>query len=133
MMRKLLNEAIKFSAHGLQGLCCPGCGFDYLHSGAVRTYNRAEDAEVTEVTTVERDAISTVVVPSQKVRNPSDRRHGVVIAFGCEGCGELFELMFAQHKGVTLVAWREGKSLPDEVPLREQVFFPPLADEPLDA
>jgi hypothetical protein len=32
-----------------------------------------------------------------------------------------------------LVAWREGKPLPDEVPLREQVFFPSLADEPLDA
>jgi hypothetical protein len=123
-----LNE-VKFSDNNV--LTCPHCGFDYLHQGAVRTYNRAEDADETIVTTVDAEGSATARVAY--THNPSDRRHGLAIAFGCEGCGQLFELTVAQSKGRTLVKWRGGRTIAQrEDELAAEVFFPPLADEPQD-
>jgi hypothetical protein len=39
--------------------------------------------------------------------NPSSRRHGVAIVFSCEHCDGGPELVIAQHKGETLIGWRE--------------------------
>jgi hypothetical protein len=47
--------------------------------------------------------------PSLRSWNPSWRRDGIAIEFCCEGCGSIGELTIAQHKGVTLVGWREKK------------------------
>ena len=40
-------------------------------------------------------------------RNEDDREKDIAISFRCEGCRRILELTFAQHKGETLVKWRE--------------------------
>ena len=45
-------------------------------------------------------------VPAAGSGNPSDRRHGLAVAFTCEACPFQGELTVAQHKGATLVGWR---------------------------
>jgi hypothetical protein len=58
------------------------------------------------VTTVAGGLAATHLQPSNQVANPSGRRHGLAIAFDCEGCGDEIELTIAQHKGLTAFAWR---------------------------
>jgi hypothetical protein len=91
---------------GEQVLVCPRCGGGYLHHRGVISYDRNEDDKQTIETLVENGTTSVSVVPSTASRNPSSRRDGIAIQFECEGCGDSFELTIAQHKGVTLVAWR---------------------------
>jgi hypothetical protein len=69
-------------------------------------FDRSEDGELTAVTTVARGLTATHLLPSNQVANPSGRRHGLAIAFDCEGCGDEIELTLAQHKGVTALTWR---------------------------
>jgi hypothetical protein len=95
-------------------LCCPVCSDSnspdvstYLHHMAVTVYDRAEDTEETVRTRVTSGKGSISVIPSCHARNPSSRRGGVVIEFWCEHCGGTYELCFAQHKGMTIVKWRE--------------------------
>lgn len=35
--------------------------------------------------------------------NPSSRRHGVTVRFGCEHCRGLSQLSIAQHKGSSII------------------------------
>ena len=112
MPELMVDVRLNHEHWGNQVLVCPGCGSAYLHSGRVTVYDRKagkEDAEHTTVTTVRNGrAKTTEDIPSGHAGNPSDRRHGVAVAFSCEGCDGKFELTFAQHKGVTLPAWRKG-------------------------
>jgi hypothetical protein len=90
-------------------LICPHCGekYSYLHHDQVTVYSRGEDdPKVTK--TVVRDHVAEIsTVDNDTSGNPSDRRDGVAIRFWCELCHTISELTFAQHKGVTLVGWRE--------------------------
>lgn len=86
-------------------LVCPRCASTYLHHGAVTNYDRSEDEEtVTKAVVNGKDVSITAGAPNDG--NPSSRRHGLVIAFSCEACGDGLELTVAQHKGMTLMGWR---------------------------
>jgi len=113
----------------LSMLCCPRCGEIYLHHEGVISYDRSEDAEkVVKTTTLspvtdaeDVKATTTSVEVTDGIGNPSDRRHGLAIAFWCECCsfdddpndlgnairsGRRIELTIAQHKGSTHIGWR---------------------------
>jgi len=92
-------------------LCCPRCGFDYLHQAAVEVWNRGEDEKIEGVRiTADGDIVKATG------RNPSPRRDGVSIAFSCEECScdedgnadesTVGELVIFQHKGQTYIEWR---------------------------
>jgi hypothetical protein len=89
-------------------LLCPLCGGNYLHHGRVAVYHRErEDAErIRETRVVGAVAFSTTTTAGQS-RCPSDRRSGIGIIFWCQLCRGNSELTFVQHKGRTLVAWRD--------------------------
>ena len=88
-------------------LLCPCCGGDYLHHVGVVVYDRPrEDApsyETRIATGQGCDGGFGGDVPARG--NPSSRRHGVAIDFVCELCGESAELVIAQHKGQSYLAW----------------------------
>jgi hypothetical protein len=84
---------------------CPYCRCPDLRHGAVQIFERAEDSPITMMTTVD-GGTTTRLVSSDSTRNPSNRRHGLVIAFACDNCSTRLELTVAEHKGVTLLGWR---------------------------
>jgi len=91
-----------------QFLCCPNCSGQYLHHYLVSIFDRQEDDETVSVTVVQhRDTSFTQQLPTAPGENPSLRRHGLAVAFWCEGCDALNELTIAQHKGMTVVEWRQ--------------------------
>ncbi|CAL8972815.1 hypothetical protein RHODGE_RHODGE_01013 [Rhodoplanes serenus] len=93
-------------ANQVGALLCPRCGFHCLHHGRVTIFERQrEDSDDLVMTVVDRSGTATSVADARS-DNPSDRRHGLAIAFECEGCGEGIELTIAQHKGETHLAWR---------------------------
>src|SRR5262245_35871385 len=94
--------------HANYTLQCPHCGSDYLHQRCVTVYERKEDAPLTIKTEVSRSGANVMTVPSESSGNPSSRRHGLSIVFECEGCPYRPELTFEQHKGVTVVEWRNA-------------------------
>jgi hypothetical protein len=93
-------------AHGSGELICPHCGDHHLHHGLVSVYARREDESQIVLTEVDGKRTETSVIPSHLTTNPSHRRDGIAIQFRCENCNHAFEITFAQHKGLTLVAWR---------------------------
>lgn len=97
-----LNSSIGYGRE----LICPRCAAAYLHSGRVTVYDRGEDEKVTSVSIVGCGLTATHLMASRDAGNPSMRRHGIAIAFECEGCEGPLELTFAQHKGTTYLAWR---------------------------
>lgn len=103
-----ISHAIEFTPDAGIGptILCPRCGSHELHQGRVTVFDRKEDGEMTAVTTVAGGLTATHLLPSNGVANPSGRRHGLAIAFDCEGCGDGIELTIAQHKGLTAFAWR---------------------------
>lgn len=82
-------------------LCCPGCGGNYLHHGAVAIYERDGEDGPTTVVTSDLGSLADVIRP-----NPSSRRDAVGILMECEMCGPVGELCIVQHKGQTFVEWR---------------------------
>jgi predicted RNA-binding Zn-ribbon protein involved in translation (DUF1610 family) len=90
----------------LSQLMCPNCGDGYLHQGIVEVYNRSESAEQVRCTVIDRGDVLSQLIPNDESNNPSTRRHGIVIHFECEHCGDTdFQLRIAQHKGFTLMDW----------------------------
>jgi len=89
-------------------LLCPRCGSATLHRFCVTTFERLEDAETTSITHIESGRTSVSVAPSEDCRDPSSRRHGLGIGFWCEDCDGRAELTIGQHKGLTLLDWREA-------------------------
>jgi hypothetical protein len=67
----------------------------------VTLYDRNEDADQTIQTRVENGAGWSAVIASAGSRNPSSRRHRVVIEFSYETCGGVYELCISQHEGDT--------------------------------
>jgi hypothetical protein len=93
-------------AHDSGELICPHCDDHYLHHGLVSIYARREYESQIVLTAVDGKRTETSVIPGRLTKNPSDHRDGIAIQFRCENCNQFFELTFAQHKGLTLVAWR---------------------------
>ena len=83
-------------------LVCPQCGGTYTHVTAVTVLARAEDQDATEVwvRTGTRDEIRVGSIPAEDIPT---RRHSVTLSTYCEGCGQITNLAFQQHKGQTLV------------------------------
>lgn len=103
----VLNRDIEFRRYlsiGREGMLpelrCPRCDSAYLHQGRVTVFDRAEDAKVTAVTTVEGGLAATHLRPSDEVANPSSGRHGLALAFECEGCVGGLELTIARSTQV---------------------------------
>jgi hypothetical protein len=90
-----------------QALECPRCRKDwfYLHHGLVEVFERGEDAEHVNRTTIEGRLTTVDYVPNRGSGNPSSRRHGLRIYFSCEDCGDGLILNIAQHKGATFLEW----------------------------
>ena len=98
-------------------LRCPNCrdSESYLHHEYVKVFERAcEDGA-----TIETHVYKTCTGQSVSHRNPSRRRDGVAIGFYCEMCPARLELTIAQHKGQTLLEWREKA-------LQSPVVAPPV-------
>jgi hypothetical protein len=82
---------------------CPNCKGMYLHHEAVRVFECGEDEKDGLHVTI-RDG--EVAVDRNLSGNPSKRRHGLSIHFGCEMCDAKPILTIAQHKGSTLIDLR---------------------------
>jgi hypothetical protein len=94
-MELLLNPHSKILG---ADLLCPFCGSDYLHHGKVEIFDRQEDNETGLHVSVDA---SRVTLDSDISGNPSLRRQGLKIHFGCENCNGASILTLAQHKGTT--------------------------------
>jgi hypothetical protein len=81
-------------------LLCSGCGGDCTHHEKVEVFSRTEDAS--EGTHVVVDD-TKVNIDDDISRNPSGRRHGILIHYWCENCETRSVLTISQHKGWTLV------------------------------
>ena len=84
------------------------CGSDFLHQGDVTIFEREEDSALTTVIAQSGDSAQVSTFPSQDTCNPSPRRHGLIIEFHCEDCGQdgaKQQLAIFQHKGCTFVEW----------------------------
>ena len=89
-------------------LICPSCGGDSLHQIKVDVFERDEDEKkVLHAQVGKSKIVKSIVVSNYISGNPSLRRQGLTISFSCETCEYEPKLDFAQHKGVTLVTWRE--------------------------
>jgi hypothetical protein len=96
---------VEFGDHGLE-LRCPRCGGTDLCQGQATLFHRTEDGEATITTRIVNGFAETRLLPFDQVGNPSSRRHGLAIAFACEGCGDGLELTIAQNGGSSTVGWR---------------------------
>ena len=97
-------EEVKLNDEG--ELLCSACRSPNLHHGAVTVWDREEDAEQVTVAVVDQGTATVRSVSNLVTPNPSLRRGGVGVEMTCEDCSERHELTFAQHKGVTEMAWR---------------------------
>ncbi len=89
-------------------LICPSCGGDFLHQGRVDVFERDEDdVQVLHVQVCGAKIVKAAVVNNDMSTNPSLRRQGLTVSFSCETCKARPKLDFSQHKGSTLVTWRE--------------------------
>ena len=93
-------------------LVCPLCGGRYLHQVKTSIFQRGED-ETTCTRTVVEGRNTQVTAYAHNSENPSGRRQGMVIRFECEQAGDHvnpntpLELLVSQHKGNTLMVWRD--------------------------
>lgn len=85
--------------HGAE-LRCPSCGNNYLHHETIEIWERGEDKECGLHIVIDDGKSS---IDTDLKGNPSMRRHGLTIAFSCEGCSARPVLSFTQHKGNTCV------------------------------
>ena len=87
-------------------LMCPKCSGQNLHQVWVKSIFRdEEDKDGTAV-------ISTTKVTVQKrikCEQIPGRRDVIDIKFFCDGCGGEFILRILQHKGNTMISWKEVK------------------------
>jgi hypothetical protein len=90
-------------------LRCPRCGGENLHHLGVISYDRSKEDDPTTVINLSAGRITSATHDDASA-NPSSRRGGLAIQFGCELChgvGEnRIELTIAQHKGTTEIGWR---------------------------
>lgn len=91
-------------------LLCPICRGGWLHQAVVWLFERKEDSRSTLRVEVSHETPAAWATWSGSADNPSTRRHGLIIRFWCESCGDgpsrWIDLTIAQHKGQTEIAWR---------------------------
>lgn len=88
------NHLPRFDGGG--ALCCPGCGFDYLHHDTVIAFQRQGGEDSPSTAIVAMGAVGNLT-------NPSSRRGAVMIGGWCEGCESRWVLRLIQHKGMSYV------------------------------
>lgn len=93
-----MTKPITFDDSFDGALCCPFCGFAYLHHRKISIFERREDADKGLHVVVDGESVK---VDTDIKRNPSERRNGLSIQFECEGCSEKPVLTLVQHKGNT--------------------------------
>ena len=84
------------------------CGSDFLHQSNVTVFQRPEDAPSTTVIAQDGRTVQASEFPSADTCNPSPRRHGLILEFDCESCGQdgtVQRLAIFQHKGGTYMEW----------------------------
>jgi len=81
-------------------LLCPSCNTDYLHQGRVNFFYPAQECHVMV------DA-PLVQVDQSMEGNPSIERQGLTVEFWCENCHGISVLAFDQHKGHTIVGFKQ--------------------------
>jgi len=87
-------------------LCCPKCGDSCgTHHYEVVCYHRRSGEE--RPTSRHVYSFGGADWEIKDFGNPSRYRNGVAVRFWCEICDVVFELCFAQHKGVTHVSTRQ--------------------------
>jgi hypothetical protein len=93
---------------------CPHCGEENLHHLGIETFHREEDQTGYHVELYDETShgwgMLNIICPNNSVNdntktNPSGRRGGILILFGCEGCHNISKLGIAQHKGQSLLSW----------------------------
>ena len=101
-------------------LKCPGCNDDWLHHESVVVQNRASEDKDGKFITVDGLEISSRSAVNKEFPG---RRDSVEIEFWCEQCHGYdetddistlnlpgrFVLTIMQHKGQTMLSWREKK------------------------
>lgn len=114
---KLRDEQPKFE-DGV--LLCPLCGFRSTHLDVVLISARErEDGPINEITVTGSGRVTTHNVFAGPRVDDTDhgRRHQVALAGDCEGCGQVFAIIFKQHKGDTHVDVVTGHHKPWSVGL----------------
>jgi hypothetical protein len=99
------NVELEYIGRSESALKCPRCGSDYLHHYKIELFACPEDSEVDHLTVACGQTISDASFDNNGSRNPSARRHGLIIHFDCEECGGNLELNLAQHKGHSQINW----------------------------
>ena len=110
-------------------LLCPRCGYGNLHHGTVRVFGRY-GGECGDTFERRVDYYGRVWRLDHPTDNPSYYRGGIAITVTCEHChGPVMELTLAQHKGATLLAWRDGDHTEDMTG-EGNVTLPPMEELP---
>ncbi len=100
-----------FVNHGAFVLKCPLCGYDFTHHTDTIVYTReSERHSYSHANHIDEHGVHKAYISNY---NPSFRRNGIRIEFGCEGCHgvvtgnfneadpPIFSLLISQHEGQT--------------------------------
>ena len=87
-------------------ILCPVCGEGCMHHLGITYYIRGEDDKYGTVMTLTEPFFS-ITIGNDIKNNPSGRRGGMTIYFGCEICGEAYGLDIIQHKGTEYTEWNK--------------------------
>lgn len=111
----LKTKLVEYESHYSNSIKCPFCGEDNLHHLGVEMFHCEEDRNGYHIEIYDETShgwpMLNIIRPENSVNdntkaNPSSRRGGILILFGCEGCHNISKLGIAQHKGQTLMSWR---------------------------
>jgi hypothetical protein len=91
---------------------CPRCDYEFIHQLTVEVFDHVEDQEHGLYVKVSQGEMN--VMSELPVGNPSKRRDGLRILFGCESCGQVSSLVIYQHKGLTTCEWEIDKEWVEE-------------------
>lgn len=93
-------------------MLCPKCGGNYVHIDEVFVAGRPrEDGEIKPVHVDSGGRVSAEERVSLPIPDVG-RRHAIALKGWCELCSAEFAVEFVQHKGQTLLAFREPQWTP---------------------
>lgn len=94
---------------GEHSITCAKCGSVCSHFERVDVHNRdKEDSPAGLHVQIGLSRTESGVVLDRRMDgNPSDRRDGISIMFSCENCPAINLLEFMQHKGETIMRYRQ--------------------------
>lgn len=94
-------------------LLCPWCGDLFMHHEGVEVFGHHEMNPASRFVAVGSNA--KVHAQGISDRNPSLRRNGLRVYFGCETCAFEGALTIAQHKGTTYIGWEVDENVMKEI------------------